>query len=65
MQITTQAQYDNISDAFGLSARYRWEFDPGSELFIGLGEGGQFLDQSHYKSDTTQASVRIGHMMRF
>lgn len=65
MQIASQLQYDNISDAFGLSMRYRWEFEPGSELFVGLGEGGQLLDLSHYKSDTTQASVRIGHMMRF
>ena len=65
MQIATQVQYDNISNAFGLSARYRWEFEPGSELFIGVGEGGQLLDLSHYKSDTTQVSIRLGHMMRF
>jgi hypothetical protein len=65
MQIKTQAQYDNISEGFGLSARYRWEFSPGSELFVALGESGQLLHGSHYRSDTTQASVRIGHLARF
>lgn len=65
MQIKTQAQYDNISEGFGLSARYRWEFSPGSELFVALGESGELLHGAHYRSDVTQASVRIGHLMRF
>jgi len=65
MQVRTQAQYDNISEAFGLSARYRWEFSPGSELFVALGENGDLLHGSHYRSSTTQASVRVGHLMRF
>ena len=65
MQLKTQAQYDNISEGFGMSARYRWEFAPGSELFVALGEGGDLLNGSHYRSSTTQASVRVGHLMRF
>ena len=65
MQIRTQAQYDNISEGFGLSARYRWEFAPGSELLVVLGESGSLLHGAHYRSDTTQTSVRIGHLMQF
>lgn len=65
MQIRTQIQYDNISEGFGLSARYRWEFEPGSELFVALGESGDLLEGNHYRSSTTQASVRIGHLARF
>lgn len=65
MQLKTQAQYDNISEGFGMSARYRWEFAPGSEIFVALGESGDLLNGSHYRSSTTQASVRIGHLMRF
>ena len=64
MQLRTQVQYDNISETFGLSSRYRWEFDPGSELFVSLGESGELLNGNHYRSDTTQASIRIGHLMR-
>lgn len=65
MQLKTQAQYDNVSEAFGMSARYRWEFMPGSEIFVALGESGDLLNGAHYRSSTTQASVRIGHLMRF
>jgi Carbohydrate family 9 binding domain-like len=65
MQLRTQSQYDNISRAFGMSARYRWEFMPGSEVFVALGESGELFNGSHYRSSTTQASVRIGHLMRF
>lgn len=65
MQLRTQMQYDNISEAFGLSARYRWEFSPGSEFFVAIGETGELVDGNHYRSATTQASVRIGHLMRF
>jgi len=65
MMVQTQLEFDNVSDALSLSARYRWEFQPGSELFVGIGEGGQLLDESRYKSDTTRASIRIGHLMRF
>jgi hypothetical protein len=65
MQLRTQTQYDNISEAFGMSARYRWEFLPGSELFVALGESGDLLNGSHYRSSTTQASLRVGHLMRF
>jgi hypothetical protein len=65
MQLRTQMQYDNISEAFGLSARYRWEFSPGSEFFVALGESGDVINGAHYRSSTTQASVRIGHLMRF
>jgi len=64
MQLRTQVQYDNISETFGLSSRYRWEFEPGSELFVSLGESGELLHGNHYRSDTTQASIRIGHLVR-
>ncbi len=65
MQLKTQIQYDNISQAFGLSARYLWEYEPGAELFISLGESGDLIDGRHYRSSTTQASIRLGQLMRF
>ena len=38
MQFVMQAQYDNISGNFGFLGRYRWEFRPGSELLVALGQ---------------------------
>lgn len=64
MAIRAQGQYDNISQAFGMSVRYRWEFAPGSEFFAALGESADIVG-THYSSQTSQGSVRIGHTMRF
>ena len=49
----------------GASARYRWEYEPGAEMFVSLGESGDLIDGEHYRSSTTQVSVRIGQLMRF
>jgi hypothetical protein len=65
MRLTTRLQYDNISEAVGLSARYYWEFSPGSDLFVSLNQDGELLDASRYRPNTTQSSIRIGHTMRF
>jgi hypothetical protein len=68
MQLKTEAQYDNLSHSFSLSTRYRWEYSPGSEFFAAVGESSLIdkrLWHSHYASQTTQASIRIGHTLRF
>ena len=39
MQLALQAQFDNISRGFGFSARYRWEYEPGNEIFVAIGQG--------------------------
>jgi hypothetical protein len=64
MQIALQAQYDNISENFGLSVRYRWEYRPGNELFIGLGQSALIADRS-FIGQATQATIRLGYTFRF
>ena len=63
MQVAIQAQYDNISENFGFLARYRWEFLPGSELFVALGQSA-IVPERKFIAQTTQFSVRIGHTIR-
>ena len=66
MQIKTEAQYDNLSHNLNFFARYRWEYSPGAEIFVALGENALITNRlSHYASQTSQASVRIGHTYRF
>jgi hypothetical protein len=64
MQIALQAQYDNISENFGLSVRYRWEHRPGNELFVGLGQSALISD-GNFIGQVTQATIRLGHTFRF
>jgi hypothetical protein len=64
MQVALQAQYDNISRNFALSTRYRWEYRPGNELFVGLGQTALMSDR-RFVAQTTQATIRLGHTFRF
>ena len=38
MQLIIQEQFDNISRNFSFAARYRWEYEPGNELFAAIGQ---------------------------
>ena len=64
MQVALQAQYDNISENFALSTRYRWEYRPGNELFLGLGQTA-LISTGGFAAQVTQATVRLGHTFRF
>jgi hypothetical protein len=64
MQIAIQTQYDNISESFGLLARYRWEFTPGSELLIAYGQAAA-IPSGHIIAQRSQLTVRVGHTLRF
>ena len=64
MQLALQMQYDNISRNFGFSARYRWEYEPGNEFFVALGQAGMFED-NRFLAQTTLLSIRLGHTFRF
>ena len=64
MQVALQAQYDNISKDIGFLARYRWEYQPGSELFAALGQSA-LVPHGRLLAQSTQFSLRLGHTFRF
>ena len=64
MQVALQAQYDNISENFGFSTRYRWEYRPGNELFVGVGQSA-LISNRGFVGQVTQSTVRLGHTFRF
>jgi len=64
MQIALQAQYDNISQSFGLLARYSWEFIPGSELLVAFGQAAT-IPTSRFVAQRSQMTIRVGHTLRF
>ncbi len=63
MEMRGQVQYDNISKAMALSFRYRWEFEPGSELLVVLGDDAT-LSGTYYQSHVTNFSIRLGKTFR-
>lgn len=64
MQLVTQTQFDNISRSFGFSARYRWEYAPGDELFVALAQTA-LIPGTQFRAQTTQLSIRLGRTFRF
>ena len=64
MQIAMQMQYDNISQSFGLLARYSWEFIPGAELLVAFGQAAT-IPTSRFVAQRSQLTVRIGRTLRF
>lgn len=68
MQIDTQMQYDNISERFSFSARYRWFPRPETEVFIAVGQTADMKSSGfpgHFDPDQTQVTIRLGHTFRF
>ena len=68
MQVDTQAQYDNISERFSFSARYRWFPRPETEVFVAVGQSADMRSSDfpgHFDADRTQVTVRLGHTFRF
>jgi hypothetical protein len=64
MQMINQLQFDNISQRLALSLRYRWEYQPGQELFASVGQTG-FLPEDRFVARSTQANIRLGHTFRY
>ena len=68
MQIDAQMQYDNISERFSFSARYRWFPRPETEVFIAVGQTADMRSSDfpgHFDADQTQVTIRLGHTFRF
>jgi hypothetical protein len=64
MNLALQVQYDNISGNLGLSLRYRWEYQPGNEIFFGVGQSASIVGPD-FLARTTQVSLRVGRTFRF
>ena len=64
MQLVNQVQFDNVSDRLTLSMRYRWEYQPGQELFVSVGQAASIPGED-FVAHSTQAIVRLGHTFRF
>jgi cellulose/xylan binding protein with CBM9 domain/uncharacterized protein DUF5916 len=65
MQVAIQAQYDNISESVGFLARYRWEFRPGSDILLAIGQSAVVPAGLGIQPQVTQASLRVTHTLRF
>ena len=64
MSLAIETQWDNITEDFALSARYRWEYTPGNEVFIAFAQTGTIPGQ-HFIARSSVFSVRLGRTFQF
>ena len=64
MFVSGIVQYNSTNRSLGSNMRLRWEYLPGSELFVAFGQSALIPD-SRFVAQRTQASVRLGHTFRF
>ena len=70
MNVDMQAQYDNISRNMAFLGRYRWEYEPGNEIFVAFSQGAivtgdSFVSNVRFAGQRSLFSVRLGHTFRF
>lgn len=68
LSMSTQTQYDNISNSLSFFGRLQWEVRPETEVFLALGhgaiiEGDDFRE--NFRSVQTSAILRFGNTFRF
>lgn len=60
----TVAQYDNISDTFGINSRIRWIVRPGSDVFLVFNKGFN-VEDGRFRSLTTDVVAKLVWTIRF
>ena len=64
MFVSALLQYNSSANAFSTNARLRWEYQPGSELFVVLTEGRNTLGPGYPVLDTRGFVVKINRLFR-
>ena len=64
MYVSALFQYNSSANAFSTNARFRWEYQPGSELFVVLTEGRNTLGAGYPVMETRGFVVKINRLFR-
>jgi hypothetical protein len=64
MYVSALFQYNSSNNAFSTNARLRWEYQPGSELFVVLTEGRNTLGPGYPALETRGFVVKVNRLIR-
>ena len=64
MYVSSLIQYNSSSDSLSSSVRFRWEYEPGSDLFVVYSEGREGLSLDSFLANRTLA-VKFTKLFRF
>ncbi|PQJ35170.1 hypothetical protein BSZ35_11700 [Salinibacter sp. 10B] len=63
LAITSQLQYDNLSDRLGLFARLRWILEPGSDLYLVYTHNWRSID-GHLSPRSAETAAKLTYTIR-
>ena len=64
MYVSALLQYNSSANAFSTNARFRWEYQPGSELFVVFSEGRNTVGPGYPFMETRGFVVKINRLFR-
>ncbi len=64
MVVSSFIQYNSRSDSLSTSVRFRWEYEPGSDLFVVYSEGREGLSLTPFLANRTFV-VKLTKLFRF
>ena len=62
--VSSLIQFNSSSDSFSGSVRFRWEYEPGSDLFVVYSEGRDDLSGDPFLA-TRSFAVKLTKLFRF
>jgi len=65
MYVSALVQYSSATTSFSTNARFRWEYIPGSELFIVYNEGRDTFPVHRIELENRGFIVKINRLIRF
>lgn len=64
ISVTSQVQYDNLSERLGLFARLRWILEPGSDLFLVYTHNWRSLDFDRFSPRNAELAAKLTYTIR-
>lgn len=64
LSLTSQVQYDNLTERLGLFARLRWIVEPGSDLYLVYTHNWQALDYDRFSPRNAEVAAKLTYTIR-
>ncbi len=65
MFVSGLVQYNSSSDLLGTNLRFRWEYQPGSELFVVYNDQRDTVTRGYPESENRALVIKINRLFRF
>ncbi len=64
LSLTSQLQYDNLTERLGLFARLRWIVKPGSDLYLVYTHNWQSLERDRFSPQSAEVAAKLTYTIR-